>query len=95
MISDFFQTLNSWFTKKKYPGFKDLMTFSEMLLSMGINQNSPEVHQSPFQAMKMYLFSYMWKGTADFSSAPLVLLFLSYFSPTLSFTSFSMLPLIV
>lgn len=32
IISEFFHTVNSWFTEEKYPGLKDLMTFSEMLL---------------------------------------------------------------
>lgn len=41
MISEFFQTIYSWFTKEKYPGLKDLMKFSEMLLII-IYGDTPE-----------------------------------------------------
>lgn len=45
MISDFFRTVNSWFTKENYPGLKDLMTFPATLLII-IYGDKPEITRS-------------------------------------------------
>lgn len=98
MLSQIFQTVNSLFTTEKYSDLEPLVTFSEVWLDI-LYGDTPALTRSylpsPFQAVKPYVMSYTWRGTTDFSSAPLLLLFPSHFSPTLSFTSFSMLPLTV